>query len=85
MSAKRRRTPGAGQRRRRGREYRIRVRAERRLPIDYPKLSRALLEQAAINERARVDAATEPDAAAGDADEIETDNQSEEEVGDDSD
>ena len=35
------------------REYRIRVRAERRLPIDYPKLARALLEHAAIEDAAR--------------------------------
>lgn len=80
MSAKRRRAPGAGQRRQRGREYRIRVRAERRLPIDYPKLSRALLEQAAINERARA-AAAEVDSS----DDTGSDKQAEEEVGDDSD
>ncbi|GAA2950439.1 hypothetical protein [Microbacterium schleiferi] len=35
------------------REYRLRVRAERRLPLDYPKLARALLEHAAIEDAAR--------------------------------
>ena len=32
----------------RGRAYRIRVRGERRVQIDFPKLSRALLEHAAL-------------------------------------
>lgn len=35
------------------REHRIRARAERRLPIDYPKLARALLEHAAIEDAVR--------------------------------
>lgn len=43
MSARRPSRP----RRARGRPYRVRVRGERRVQIDYPKLSRALLEQAA--------------------------------------
>ena len=34
------------------REYRIRVRGERRAEVDYPKLARALLEYAAMQERA---------------------------------
>lgn len=33
------------------REYRIRVRAERRAEVDYPKLARALLEYAAMQDR----------------------------------
>lgn len=52
-------------RRARGRAYRIRVRAERRMPIDYPKLSRALLEQAARDQRVRAE--TEAVAAAAQA------------------
>lgn len=43
MSARRPSRP----RRARGRSYRVRVRGERRVQIDYPKLSRALLEHAA--------------------------------------
>ncbi|MBF4561187.1 hypothetical protein ITJ43_03475 [Microbacterium sp. VKM Ac-2870] len=35
------------------REYRIRIRAERREQPDYDKLARALLEHAAMEERAR--------------------------------
>lgn len=35
------------------REYRIRVRGERRAHPDYEKLARALLEHAAMEERAR--------------------------------
>ncbi|MDR6200864.1 hypothetical protein QE374_002773 [Microbacterium sp. SORGH_AS428] len=47
------------------REYQIRVRAERRERPDYEKLARALLEHAAMQERARRDAEAanpEPDA-----------------------
>jgi predicted ArsR family transcriptional regulator len=42
------------------REYRIRVRAERRAEVDYPKLARALLEYAAMQERADATALTAP-------------------------
>ena len=42
------------------REYRIRVRAERRAEVDYPKLARALLEYAAMQERADATAQTTP-------------------------
>ena len=38
------------------REYRIRIRGERREHPDYDKLARALLEHAAMEERARRDA-----------------------------
>jgi hypothetical protein len=37
----------------RGRAYRIRVRGERRVQIDFPKLSRALLEHAALEAHQR--------------------------------
>lgn len=44
------------------REYPIRVRAERREKPDYEKLARALLEHAAMQERARREAeATKPE------------------------
>lgn len=44
-----RRAPHSGRPRRpRGRSYRVRVRGERRAQIDFAKLSRALLEQAAL-------------------------------------
>lgn len=42
------------------REYRIRVRAERRAEVDYPKLARALLEYAAMQERADATSQTTP-------------------------
>lgn len=43
------------------REYQIRVRAERREKPDYEKLARALLEHAAMQDRARREAeATKP-------------------------
>jgi predicted ArsR family transcriptional regulator len=42
------------------REYRIRVRAERREKPDYEKLARALLEHAAMQDRTRRE--TEPNA-----------------------
>ena len=48
------------------RHYRIRVRTERRDPIDYAKLAQAALEQAAMNQQRdddqdRQDAHQEPD------------------------
>lgn len=43
------------------REYRIRVRGERREHPDYDKLARALLEHAAMEERARRDAQSTPE------------------------
>lgn len=49
------------------REYRIRVRGERREHPDYDKLARALLEHAAMEERARPDAQSAPDKSVSDA------------------
>lgn len=47
------------------RQYRIRVRGERREHPDYDKLARALLEHAAMEERARHDTPALTDAAPG--------------------
>lgn len=43
------------------REYRIRIRGERREHPDYDKLARALLEHAAMEERARRDTPSTPE------------------------